>query len=87
MARPARSVSLLLDQPYCGLIYNQEINAMKRLLRLDIVLDRTAQSRTNIYEMIKRGEFAKPVKIGRCSYWPEHEVNEWIEQKIAEGRS
>lgn len=56
-----------------------------RLIRLPEVIMRCGVGRTTIYEMIGRVEFPAPVKIGpRASAWPQHEVERWIEDRIAE---
>lgn len=35
-------------------------------------------SRTTIYEMMKRGEFPRPVRItGKAVAWPESAISEW----------
>ncbi len=35
-------------------------------------------SRTTIYEMMKRGEFPRPVRItGKAVAWPESAIAEW----------
>jgi prophage regulatory protein len=57
-----------------------------RLLRLSEVLARASIGRTAAYELIARGAFPPPVKVGsRMSRWIEWEVQAWIEQ-LAEGR-
>jgi prophage regulatory protein len=49
------------------------------------VLDMTGLSHSVLYEMIGRGEFPAPVKIGlRGSAWLAEEVNKWIEARVAE---
>lgn len=55
-----------------------------RLLRLAQLLDRGLGSRSSIYERMARGEFPKPVKIGRLNGWPEAEIEEWIQARMAE---
>ena len=58
-----------------------------RLIRLPEVITRCGIGRTTIYEMIGRFEFPAPVKIGaRTSAWPQHEVERWIEDRIAKRR-
>jgi prophage regulatory protein len=59
----------------------------KRILRLSQVKSRTGLSRSTIYERIGFGTFPKSIQLGgRSVGWLEHEVNEWIEQRIAESR-
>ncbi|HCJ7695386.1 TPA: AlpA family transcriptional regulator [Citrobacter freundii] len=38
------------------------------------------------YKLIQRGEFPKPIKLGRSSRWLESEVEAWLQQRIAESR-
>ena len=56
-----------------------------RLIRVPEVLERTALSRSTLYELIERGAFSRPVKVSaRCVAWPEHEVEAFIKARIAE---
>lgn len=58
---------------------------MTTLLRLPEVLSRTRLSRTRLYDMIDRGEFPKPAKIGlRAVAWVGAEVEAWIAERIAD---
>lgn len=51
-----------------------------RLIRLPELSQRLSLGKTKIYEMVKAGEFPKPVKRGRASLWPSEAVNAWIRQ-------
>lgn len=62
--------------------YEEPIN----LLRLDHVLEAMPLSRTTLINMVKRGEFPKPIKIGRVCFWIENEVQAFIRQKAMESR-
>lgn len=56
-----------------------------KLIGIRDVCDRTHRSRAWIYSAIQRGDFPKQVSLGgRAVAWPEHEVNDWIAQKISE---
>ena len=58
-----------------------------RLIRLPDVMARTSLKRSQLYEMMGRGAFPKPVKLshgGRNNCWPESEIDAWIESRIAE---
>lgn len=55
---------------------------IKRFLKLKAVMDDTTLPRTTLYKKIKQGEFPAPIKIGSCSVWLEHEVQEWMEKQI-----
>ena len=55
-----------------------------KLLRLPDLIARGLGSRSSIYLRMDRGEFPKPVKIGRLNGWPESEIDAWIEARIAD---
>lgn len=63
--------------------YEEPIN----LLRLDQVLVAMPLSRTTFINMVKRGEFPKPIKIGRVCFWIENEVQAFLRRKAAESRN
>ena len=53
-----------------------------RLVKIDAVLEVCAISRSSLYEMISRGEFPAPVRVGvRAVAWRQAEVLEWIESR------
>jgi prophage regulatory protein len=63
--------------------------AIQNLLRLPQVEAATGYRRSSIYRLIKNREFPAPIllsKNGRASAWIEAEVQQWIEQRIAESR-
>lgn len=39
------------------------------------------------YKLIKDGQFPKPIKLGRSSRWRQSEVEDWLEERIADSRS
>jgi len=48
-------------------------------LRRHIVEEITGLSRSTIYEKMSRGEFPRPVRIGRRAVaWPESAIAEWL---------
>lgn len=59
---------------------------MTKLLRLPDVIERTALSRSKIYELLEKRDFPRPVKLsgGRINAWPDNEVEAWISERIAE---
>jgi len=58
-------------------------NVMNAILRLPAVKKTTGQSRSTIYDKMKRGEFPKPVKIGeRAVGWVEAEVEAWLKARM-----
>jgi len=56
---------------------------MNTLLTLHAVSALFARQRTAIYADIQQGVFPRPIKIGRSSRWPSHEVDEIIASRIA----
>lgn len=68
-------------------ILQKETSSMsQRLIRLPQVKQMVGLGTTAIYERIKQGSFPKPIKLGRMSMWVESEVQEWIAERIYEGR-
>lgn len=56
-----------------------ELNMM---LKLPAVIERTALSRSSIYQFAKDGKFPKPIKLGERSVaWDASEITDWIEQR------
>ena len=48
-------------------------------LRRPAVEDATGLSRSTIYEMMDRGDFPRPIRIGRRAVaWPESAVQAWL---------
>ena len=57
------------------------------LIRRKEVEKLTALSRSRIYELMKQGQFPKPVSLGAMSVaWLEIEIHDWIANRIAESR-
>jgi len=66
----------------------------KRFIRLREVKERVALSQSRIYDLVAHGIFPQPVKLGarkeeskidsRTNYWLEHEVDNYIDERIAE---
>ena len=58
------------------------------LLRLPTVTRRTGYSRSTLYLLIQRGEFPRPIALGRRSVaWPSDEIDRWIQDRIAQSRT
>jgi prophage regulatory protein len=58
---------------------------MTRFLRLPAILEITGLNRATIYEMIERGDFPRPCKIGaRAIAWPESDLEDWVNAKLAD---
>ena len=56
-----------------------------KVLRLPDVMDRVGLRSSFIYLLIQRGEFPKPVHLGkRAVGWPEAEVNNWLAERLTQ---
>ena len=67
-------------------IYMNQISSNPpSFLRRDQVQSRTALGRSNLYAMIKKGDFPKPVKItgARAVAWSSHAIDAWVAARIA----
>lgn len=61
---------------------NQVSQVSTRLIQLPEVTHLTSLHKTKIYQLINSGEL-RPIKLGRKTVFSEQEVNQWIENKIA----
>ncbi len=62
----------------------QRHSSQQILIRRREVERLTALSRSRIYDLLKRDEFPKPVRLGAMSVaWIQEEVLEWIASRIA----
>jgi prophage regulatory protein len=60
----------------------------EKLLRLSDVRDRVPYSRSTIYDLIKKGEFPKPISLGeRAVAWVESDIDAWIQARVEKGRT
>jgi predicted DNA-binding transcriptional regulator AlpA len=53
-----------------------------RLINVEATLERTGLGKTSLYERIKAREF-RPIKLGRRTFFPEEEVTDWVNARIA----
>jgi prophage regulatory protein len=50
-----------------------------RILRLNMVLDRTGLSRATLYRKVAAGTFPRQIRIAsRCMGWRESAINDWL---------
>ena len=57
------------------------------LIRMPEVMRRTGYGKAWIYRLVSEGRFPLPIKIGsRAIAFVESEVDDWINQRIAESR-
>ncbi len=58
------------------------------ILRLPGVKSRTGLSRSSIYLRIANGEFPASISLGgRAVGWLEHEVDDWLAEKVEQSRA
>lgn len=55
-----------------------------RFLRIKDVLSIVPVSRPTIYRLMEKGQFPKAVAIGAARLWPEHEINNWMKDRLEE---
>lgn len=59
-----------------------------RTSRRPAVEAKTGLSRSQIYALMARGDFPKPIKLGpRSVAWIESEINDWIIERIEQSRA
>jgi prophage regulatory protein len=57
------------------------------LSRLPEVIKRTAMFRATIYSMMAQGKFPRSIELGpRAVAWLDHEVTEWINDRVRTSR-
>lgn len=56
---------------------------MNKLIPISVVEDHTGLKKSAIYQRIQECTFPPPRKIGRASRWVAAEVEEWINNLIA----
>jgi prophage regulatory protein len=62
-----------------------EVMTMKKLIRLEAAEEASGYRKTQIYDLVARGLFPRPIKIGiRASRWDADEIAAWQAARIAE---
>lgn len=57
---------------------------VNKIIRLPAVLDMIGMSKPSVYNMIKRGDFPAPIKLGpKASGWLVNEVQGWIAERMS----
>lgn len=65
---------------------NPILNAEDPLIDMTFITAYTHMTDKWFYKLIKDGEFPKPIKLGRSSRWFKSEVENWVQQRIANSR-
>ncbi|WP_321277560.1 AlpA family transcriptional regulator [Thiomicrorhabdus indica] len=63
-------------------------NAEKyRLIRLNLVREKTGLGKTSIYQLMKEGDFPQSIRISaKAVAWVESEVDQWIADRVQASR-
>jgi len=57
----------------------------EQLLRRKAVMEKTGLKPSNLFTLIKQGDFPKPIKLSKAtSAWVNSEVEAWIKRRIAQ---
>jgi prophage regulatory protein len=60
----------------------QGLNQQGKVIKLPVVMERTALSRTSIYSLAKQGLFPAPIKLSvRSVGWREDDIANWINNR------
>ena len=57
------------------------LNSEITLMRIPQILEVMPISKSKFWLMVQRGEFPKPIKIGRSSFWTIDQVQEFIRER------
>jgi prophage regulatory protein len=63
-----------------------EVSMQQRFIRFPELQKMVGLGRTQIYKKIKAGTFPSQVKLDTASGWVESEIQEWMQQRIKQGR-
>lgn len=65
---------------------NSLLNPDDPLIDMTFITQYTGMTDKWFYKLISGGAFPKPIKLGRSSRWRKSEVENWMQQRIAESR-
>lgn len=60
---------------------NKTLGAQITLMRIPQILKVMPVSKSKFWLMVQKGEFPKPIKIGRSSFWTIEQVQSFIQEK------
>lgn len=60
------------------------MHAATTLIRLADVVAIVGLRKSHVYNLISRGQFPGPVKIGRASRWSASEVHDWVHARLSD---
>ena len=59
-------------------------NSEVTLMRIPQILEVMPVSKSKFWLMVQKGEFPKPIKIGRSSFWTIEQVQTFIQERTRE---
>lgn len=62
----------------------QPAATIQRFVRLPEVLEAVGVSERTLYDLMRRGDFPRPAKIGKMSVWVDREIEQWQLARLAE---
>lgn len=62
------------------------MDCIERLLGVEKVSEVLGVCKRGVYRLVHRGDLRQPVKVGKCSRWPESEIIEYQERIKRERR-
>jgi prophage regulatory protein len=70
-----------------SIIAERSLSPKERVIRWPELKDRIGFSRSHIHNLVAKGEFPPPIKLGdRASGWLESQVTAWLDQRIAQSQ-
>ena len=65
----------------------QQQSQQQRIMRMPAVLATVGYSKSHLYELINRGEFPRPIKLGaRAAGWLSGDISDWLDARIRASR-
>lgn len=58
-----------------------------KMVDMVFITEFTGLSDKWFYNLIQKGKFPKPIKMGRSSRWLKSEIESWVQQRITDSRS
>lgn len=65
---------------------NQTLETQITLMRIPQILKLMPVSKSKFWLMVQQGEFPKPIKIGRSSFWTVEQVQAFIKEKVEQSK-
>jgi len=60
---------------------------LQKVMRMSAVMVTVGYSKSHLYELISRGEFPRPIKLGaRAAGWLSGDISDWLDSRIKASR-